>query len=81
LLFDRGADVYFLPGGVPESSETYAEAAAREVAEEVGVRVDPSTLREVVRVRAEAFGEVGKTVLLVCFEGPGDREPTVLDVQ
>ena len=71
----HGSDVFFLPGGMPEDGETLAGAAAREVFEETGIRVDAGDLREVARVRAPAHGRPGTTALLVCFEGPGDREP------
>jgi ADP-ribose pyrophosphatase YjhB (NUDIX family) len=66
-------DAYFLPGGLPESGESYAEAAAREVAEEVGLRLDPGSLREVIRVEDQAHGRApGDVVLLICFDGTAD---------
>jgi ADP-ribose pyrophosphatase YjhB (NUDIX family) len=68
----HGVSVFFLPGGVPEAGESYAQAAAREVAEEVGLRVDPAQLREVIRVEGQAYGRPGVRVLLICFEGPAD---------
>lgn len=71
----RGVDSYFLPGGVPEPGETLAEAAAREVREEVRMIVEPTNLVEVVRVDDVAFGRPDHRVLLVCFEGPGTGEP------
>jgi 8-oxo-dGTP diphosphatase len=71
----HGAEAFFLPGGVPEEGETYAEAAAQEVFEETGIVVDADALREVVRVTGPAYGRPGWTVLLVCFEGPGVGEP------
>ncbi|WP_198950246.1 NUDIX domain-containing protein [Kineosporia sp. A_224] len=71
----HGAGAFFLPGGVPEEGETYAEAAAREVFEETGIVVDAGALREVARVTGPAYGRPGWAVLLVCFEGPGVGEP------
>ncbi|HEU4674629.1 MAG TPA: NUDIX domain-containing protein [Motilibacteraceae bacterium] len=71
----HGAHVFFLPGGVPEPGETLAQAAAREVAEEVGMRVEADQLTEAVRVETEAHGRPGWTVELVCFTGPGAGEP------
>ena len=41
----HGSDVFFLPGGMPEPGESYAQAAAREVREETGMTVDAASLR------------------------------------
>lgn len=71
----RGADVFFLPGGVPEAGETLPQAAAREVREEVGMHVEAQRLTEAVRVESEAHGRPGWVVELVCFTGPGAGEP------
>jgi len=68
----HNVDVWFLPGGVPESGESLAEAAAREVDEETGVTIDAGRLRELIRVTASAWGRPGR-VNLVCFVG--DPEP------
>lgn len=74
-VLPRGSDVYYLPGGMPENEETLAEAAVREVAEEIGVHLSRVELTEIVRVEAEAHGRAGVTVVLVCFAGPGQGEP------
>lgn len=71
----RGLDVFFLPGGVPEPGETYAEAAAREVMEEVGLQLKATELREVVRLDDDAFGRDDVTVRIICFEGPAVGTP------
>lgn len=71
----HGSDVFFLPGGMPEPGESYAQAAAREVREETGMTVDPANLRETVRIEDRAYGRPGVQVRLVCFEGPGDGVP------
>jgi 8-oxo-dGTP diphosphatase len=69
----HGLDAYFLPGGIPESGESYAEAAVREVAEEVGLRLKPGSMREVIRIEDQAYGAPpGCQVLLICFEGTAD---------
>lgn len=67
----HGSEVFFLPGGMPEPGESYAEAAAREVREETGMTVDPADLREIRRIEDDAYGRPGFRVRLVCFEGPG----------
>jgi 8-oxo-dGTP pyrophosphatase MutT (NUDIX family) len=74
-------DVWFLPGGLPEGGESLAEAAAREVAEEIGVQVDagrhdqkdePVSVEEVLRRATEPLGGRGWSGL-VCHR-PGLRE-------
>lgn len=71
----RGLDVFFLPGGVPEPDETYAEAVVREVMEEVGLRLEASELREVVQLDDDAYGRDDVTVRMICFEGPAAGTP------
>ena len=44
-----------LPSGFIEYGERWQDAAAREVAEETGVRVDPAAIRE-LRVRSDSDG-------------------------
>ncbi|HEX6932340.1 MAG TPA: NUDIX domain-containing protein [Streptosporangiaceae bacterium] len=69
----HGLDVYFLPGGIPEDGESYAEAAMREVAEEVGLRLDPGSVRELIRIEDQAYGAPpGCQVLLICFDGTAE---------
>lgn len=40
---------YTLPGGYPRSGETVAEAAARELAEECAIYIDPTRLKDAYR--------------------------------
>lgn len=69
----HGRDAFFLPGGIPERGESYAEAAVREVAEEIGLRLSPDSVRELVRVEDQAYGAPpGVQVLLICFDGTAD---------
>jgi ADP-ribose pyrophosphatase YjhB (NUDIX family) len=73
----HGSEAYFLPGGIPESGESYAEAAAREVTEELGLHLNPDSLRELIRVEDQAYGRPpGEAVLLICFDGTADGTPT-----
>jgi 8-oxo-dGTP pyrophosphatase MutT (NUDIX family) len=63
-------DAFYLPGGKPEPGETYAEAAAREVAEEVGVVLDPAELTLFREIVAPAHNRPpGTEVRLICFIG------------
>jgi 8-oxo-dGTP diphosphatase len=65
-----GSDAVYLPGGKPEPGETDAEAAAREVGEEVGLIVDPADLSPYVTIDAPAHNRPpGTRVRLVCFRG------------
>ncbi len=51
----RGEDSYFTVGGGVEEGESLAEAAAREVFEETGLRVEPGALGAVVCRREGAW--------------------------
>ncbi len=74
----NGSDAFYLPGGKPEPGESHAEAAAREVREEVGIPVDPAALRLFTTIEAPAHNRPpGTRVRLVCFLGPADGEPAV----
>ncbi|MET0424281.1 MAG: NUDIX domain-containing protein [Actinoplanes sp.] len=64
------SDAFYLPGGKPESGETFAEAAAREVEEEVGLGVDPADLTLFRDLVAPAHNRpAGTEVRLVTFIG------------
>ena len=65
----HGVGVYFLPGGLVESGETFAEAAAREAAEEIGVLIDVADLRPEVVVSAPAYGRPDVTVVIAVHVG------------
>jgi 8-oxo-dGTP diphosphatase len=73
------SDAFYLPGGKPEPGESFAEAAAREVGEEVGMAVDPVALAAYADFVAPAHNRPpGTRVRLVCFSGgdPGsDPKP------
>ena len=73
-------DAFYLPGGKPEAGETYAEAAAREVREEVGLVLNPADLTLYTEIVAPAHNRPpGTTVRLICFTGgavQGDPLPS-----
>jgi 8-oxo-dGTP diphosphatase len=67
------SDAFYLPGGKPEPGETHAEAATREVHEEVGLRLDPAGLTPFAEFVAPAHNRPpGTEVRLICFQG-GER--------
>jgi 8-oxo-dGTP pyrophosphatase MutT (NUDIX family) len=72
-------DAFYLPGGKPEPGESYPEAAAREVREEVGLVVNPADLTLYTEIVAPAHNRPpGTTVRLICFTGgdpDGDPKP------
>lgn len=71
------SDAFYLPGGKPEAGETYAEAAAREVGEEIGVVLDAAELSLFTEIVAPAHNRpAGTEVRLICFAGGApDGEP------
>src|SRR4029079_9133831 len=66
---------WFLPGGVPETGESLSVATAREVGEEIGVTVDPESLREVLRLREYAARRPAVEVELIGHVEEIDRAP------
>lgn len=63
----RGTSRFMLPGGKPEIGETAAEAAVREVREELGVDVSLDALDEVGVLHAPAANEDGHVVEATVF--------------
>lgn len=66
----RGTSMLMLPGGKPEPGESPADTALREFAEELGVGLDPQSLRLLGEFRAPAANEPGHTVVAHVFEHP-----------
>lgn len=58
----RGTSRFMLPGGKPEPGESAAEAAVREVREEVGIRLAIDELRLLGAWEADAANEPGHTL-------------------
>jgi uncharacterized protein (TIGR00730 family) len=64
-----GKQRYYLPGGKREAGESDPAALAREVREEVGVSVDPATLRLFDVITDAADGHAGgRRVRMTCYQ-------------
>lgn len=74
----RGTDKFMHPGGKPEPGETAAEAASRELAEEVGIAIDPADLQPLGIWLAVAANEAATDIEATVFTAPGtwDAHPS-----
>jgi len=66
----RGTDKFMHPGGKPEAGETAAEAASRELEEEVGIVVAPGDLVPFGCWLAEAANETATQIEATVFTAP-----------
>ena len=67
----RGTDMFMHPGGKPEPGETAVQAAARELAEEVGIVVRPQELELLGVWIADAANEAATDIEATVFLAPG----------
>ncbi|MCD9873702.1 NUDIX hydrolase [Streptomyces guryensis] len=64
----RGKDVFYVPGGKREGSESDLETLLREIKEELTVLIDPSTAVHVGTYEAEVPGApTGTVVRMSCY--------------
>jgi 8-oxo-dGTP pyrophosphatase MutT (NUDIX family) len=70
----RGTDKFMHPGGKPEPGESAAEAASRELAEEVGIRIAPGELEPLGVYLAAAANEAATDIQATVFTAPGTWE-------
>lgn len=79
----HGTTRFMLPGGKLEPGETPAQAAVREVSEEVGVDIDPAALVPLGRWRSPAANEpdtdIDSTVFTVDLHEPAPRVAHEID--
>lgn len=70
----HGTDRFMLPGGKPEPGESPLGCAVREVREELGVAVDPGSLRPLGRFETATANEPGfrlvSEVFVAACDGP-----------
>ena len=67
----RGTDKFMHPGGKPEPGETAAQAASRELLEEVGIAVEPEDLQLMGVWLADAANEAATDIEATVFTAPG----------
>ncbi|TLM84131.1 NUDIX domain-containing protein [Pseudarthrobacter sp. NamE5] len=74
----RGTAMFMHPGGKPEAGESALQAAARELAEEVGIVVDPRELQLMGVWIADAANEAATDIEATVFAAPGtwDARPS-----
>jgi 8-oxo-dGTP diphosphatase len=74
----RGTAMFMHPGGKPEPGESAVQAAARELAEEVGIILDPGELQLMGVWIAEAANEAATDIEATVFMAPGtwDAHPS-----
>ncbi|MGO4471091.1 NUDIX domain-containing protein [Arthrobacter sp. M-10] len=70
----RGTDKFMHPGGKPDPGETAAETASRELAEEVGIEIDPADLEALGSWLAVAANEAATDIEATVFTAPGTWE-------
>ena len=73
-----GKDRFFVPGGKVEPGESDTTALVREIREELGVDLDPTTVRPAFVAEAPGHGLDGRLVRMQCFHAdplPGSAEP------
>ena len=63
--------MFMHPGGKPEPGESAAQAAARELAEEVGIVLDPGALDLMGVWIADAANEAATDIEATVFKAPG----------
>lgn len=70
----RGTAMFMHPGGKPEPGESAVQAAARELAEEVGIAVPPQELELMGVWIADAANEAATDIEATVFLAPGTWE-------
>ena len=76
MVRKAGTTAFMQPGGKPEPGESAADTLRRELAEELGIAVEPNGLRPLGSFSAPAANEAGHVVVAEVFAAEiGDQEP------
>lgn len=76
MVVARGRDVLYLPGGKIDPGESAREALLRECREELGIRIDESTIEDMFTVLVQAHGEPdGRLVSMTVYRAETADEP------
>ncbi|MBE7699788.1 NUDIX domain-containing protein [Oerskovia sp. Sa1BUA8] len=67
VVRSRDNELFFMPGGKLDPGESDAEALVREIEEELGVLLDPATVRSGFVAEAPGHGLSGRLVRMHCF--------------
>lgn len=73
----KGKAHFYLPGGKREPGESDPNGLVREIGEELGVRIDPASMRlfDLVQDKADGWAN-GRLVRMACYWAEHDGEPT-----
>jgi 8-oxo-dGTP pyrophosphatase MutT (NUDIX family) len=71
----RGRDAFYAPGGKLEAGEDHGAALRREIAEELGIELDPATIAPLVVIDAPAHDDPGRRLRMRCYTASAAGEP------
>lgn len=78
VVRSRDNDLFFMPGGKLDPGESDVQALVREIEEELGVLLDPATVRSGFVAEAPGHGLGGRLVRMHCLYAeplPGSPDP------